>query len=153
MGLDMYLFKKSYIISGEWIKENHRESVTVTKGGKPHKFIKDDRIRYVIEEVGYWRKANQIHNWFVQNVQGGNDDCRNYRVSREKLQELLDLCRIVSSGNNEESAKLLPTASGFFFGGTDYDEWYYQDIKNTIKILEEVLSDVEADDFEYTSSW
>lgn len=153
MGLDMYLFKKSYITSGEWIKENHRESVTVTKGGKPHKLIKEDRIRYVIEEVGYWRKANQIHNWFVQNVQEGNDNCGNYRVSREKLQELLDLCRIVSAGNKEESAKLLPTASGFFFGGTDYDEWYYQDIKDTIKILEEVLSDTEADDFEYTSSW
>ena len=27
------------------------------------------------EEVGYWRKANAIHGWFVRNVQNGKDDC------------------------------------------------------------------------------
>jgi hypothetical protein len=46
---------------------------------------------------------------------------------------------------------LLPSASGFFFGATDYDEWYYNDITNTIKILEDAL--VDGDDFYYTSSW
>jgi hypothetical protein len=42
----------------------------------------------VIEEVMYWRKANQIHKWFVDNVQDGVDDCKEYWVSEEKLQEL-----------------------------------------------------------------
>ncbi len=37
-------------------------------------------------EVGYWRKANQIHNWFVKNVQGGVDDCGYYGVTKEKLE-------------------------------------------------------------------
>ena len=37
--------------------------------------------------------------------------------------------------------ELLPCCSGFFFGGSDYDEYYVSDIVNTIKILEEVLAD------------
>jgi hypothetical protein len=30
----------------------------------------------------------------------------------------------------------LPTAEGFFFGDTDYDEYYIQDLKDTIEIVE-----------------
>ena len=107
---------------------------------------------YIVEEVGYWRKANQIHQWFVDNVQGGVDDCRDAYVERDKLQELLNICKIVSI-DKDKAEQLLPTASGFFFGGTEYDEWYYQDIQSTIEILEEALSDEEADHFEYHSSW
>lgn len=46
-------------------------------------------------EVGYWRKANQIHNWFVNNVQDGVDDCDYYEVSENKLIELLEKCKEV----------------------------------------------------------
>ena len=45
----------------------------------------------VSKVVGYWRKANQIHDWFVRNVQSGEDNCRDYHVSREKLEELKNL--------------------------------------------------------------
>lgn len=152
MGLDMYLYKKNYIWSGEWVNPEAKQEVIVKTGGKVDTKIKPERIKYVVEEVGYWRKANQIHNWFVQNVQNGNDDCGNYYVSREALEGLLNICRIVSV-DKEKAEELLPTQSGFFFGGTEYDEWYYQDIENTIKILEDVLSDETGDDFEYSSSW
>ena len=152
MGLDMYLYKKNYIWQGEWVNPEAKQEVIVKTGGEVDKKIKPERVKYVVEEVGYWRKANHIHNWFVQNVQNGTDDCGNYYVSREKLEELLDICRIVSI-DKEKAEQLLPTASGFFFGGTEYDEWYYQDIEDTIKILEDILSDENGDDFEYHSSW
>jgi hypothetical protein len=53
---------------------------------------------------------------------------------------------------------LLPTRSGFFFGGTEYDEYYMNSIKYTINILEEVLSEVDErgylhGEIYYTSSW
>jgi hypothetical protein len=152
MGLDMYLYKKNYIWGGEWVNPEAKQEVIVKTGGEVDKKIKPERVKYVVEEVGYWRKANQIHNWFVQNVQKGVDDCGNYYVSRENLEELLDICRIVSI-DKEKAEQLLPTSSGFFFGGTGYDEWYYQDIDNTIKILEDILSDENGDEFEYHSSW
>jgi hypothetical protein len=150
MGLDMYLSKKTYVKYWEHKGDDNYE-VKVTKGGNPTK-IDPKKVSYVTEEVGYWRKANQIHDWFVKNVQDGVDDCRNAYVSREKLQELLDICRIVSI-DKDKAEDLLPTASGFFFGGTEYDEWYYEQINDTIQILEEGLSDENADEFEYHSSW
>ncbi len=152
MGLDMYLYKKNYIWSGDWIKPEKRQEVIVKKDGEVDTSIKPERVKYVIEEVGYWRKANQIHQWFVENVQQGEDDCKSYWVSRENLIELLDICKQIKE-DNSKAESLLPTQSGFFFGGTEYDEWYFNDINNTVEILEDILSDESADDFEYQSSW
>ena len=152
MGLDSYLYKKNYVRQGEWVKPEFRTEVEVKTGGETDKNIKPERIRYIVEEVAYWRKANQIHNWFVQNVQNGVDECQNSYVSREKLEELLDVCTKVIA-DNTLAETLLPSASGFFFGGTEYDEWYFQDVKNTIEYLTEILKEEDADEFEYYASW
>ena len=50
---------------------------------------------------------------------------------------------------------MLPTQSGFFFGSTDYDEGYLDDLQNTVKQLEAVLNNPKFNDwsFEYHSSW
>ena len=152
MGLDMYLYKKTYIRQGDFYKPESVNEVIVKTGGEIDKKIDPKKIKYVVEEAGYWRKANQIHRWFVENVQRGTDDCGSYWVSREKLEELLDLCKRVKE-DNSLADELLPSTSGFFFGGTEYDEWYFNDIDSTIKIIEDCLSDESADDFEYSSSW
>lgn len=152
MGLDSYLYKKNYVRQGEWIKPEFRTEVEVKTGGEIDKNIKPERIRYIVEEVAYWRKANQIHNWFVQNVQNGVDECQNSYVSREKLEELLDVCTKVAA-DNTLAETLLPSASGFFFGGTEYDEWYFKDVTNTIEYLTDILADEDADEFEYYASW
>lgn len=152
MGLDMYLYKKNYIKNHEMYKPEHRDEVIVITGGEVNKKIKPKRVTYVVEEIGYWRKANHIHRWFVENVQDGKDDCKDYYVSRKLLESLLEDCRRVKS-DPTLAETLIPTQSGFFFGGTDYDDWYYQHIDDTIEILEEALSDEDADDFEYGASW
>jgi hypothetical protein len=152
MGLDSYLYKKNYVRQGEWVKPEYRTEVEVKTGGEIDKTIKPERIRYIVEEVAYWRKANQIHNWFVQNVQKGIDECQTSFVSREQLEELLDVCNKVIE-DNSLAPTLLPSTSGFFFGGTEYDEWYFQDVTNTIKYLTEILEDENGDEFEYYASW
>ena len=152
MGLDSYLYKKNYVRQGEWVKPEFRTEVEVKTGGEIDKNIKPERIRYIVEEVAYWRKANQIHNWFVQNVQGGIDNCQNSYVSRDNLEELLDVCSKVIA-DNSLAETLLPTGSGFFFGSTEYDEWYYKDVSNTIEYLTEILKEEDADEFEYYASW
>lgn len=73
MGLDMYLHKK-------------KKGVNIDYENESYESWKERR-------VGYWRKANQIHKWFVDNVQDGNDDCGNYVVSKEQL---IDLYKIVT---------------------------------------------------------
>ena len=106
------------------------------------------------EEVGYWRKANQIHKWFVDNVQNGVDNCGEYKVTKEQLIELRDTCnKVLDDGNL--APELLPTRSGFFFGSTGYDEWYFNDIENTKRIIDEIIETKPdyLDDLYYGSSW
>lgn len=150
MGLDMYLEKRTYVRQWEHQKPEEQYNVEVTKGGEPIT-IDPKRITYVIEEVGYWRKANQIHNWFVEYVQDGVDNCGEYYVGSDKLKDLLDLCKQVQA-DNSLAEELLPTTSGFFFGDTAYNEWYFKDIENTIEILEKILDEKGAD-YYYSSSW
>jgi hypothetical protein len=51
---------------------------------------------------------------------------------------------------------VLPTQSGFFFGSTDYDEDYEDDLKQTIEIVDKAMADYDRDAsiyFYYRSSW
>lgn len=120
-------------------------------------------------EICYWRKANQIHRWFVEHVQDNVDDCNSYYVKKKDIEELLSTCRAVVLSCNlidgyvqngytyenkkrkpifEEgkvvenptvAKKLLPTFTGFFFGHYDYDEYYVSDLNYTIDKLEHIL--------------
>jgi hypothetical protein len=103
--------------------------------------------------VAYWRKFNALHGWFVENCQGGEDDCGEYYVSIEKLRQLLDLLKAVLD-NPEKAEESLPVTAGFFFGSYEYDEWYFDYVKETIEILEKELS-IENNNasYYYTSSW
>ena len=113
----------------------------------------DPVISSVSAEVGYWRKANAIHKWFVDNVQNGIDDCGQYSVTREKLEELQTLCK-TALNLRDRGDPLLPTQSGFFFGSTSYDDLYYQDLEQTIGIIDSALKlDERKWDFFYSSSW
>ena len=150
MGLDMYLDKRTYVKQWDHIDEAKQYKVEVTRGGEPTN-IDPKKVKYIIEEAGYWRKANAIHKWFVDNCQDGVDDCRDAYVGFNDLQALLDLCRIVII-DKSKAEQLLPSTSGFFFGNTEYDEWYYNDIQNTIDILEKALEDKDGE-YYYSSSW
>ena len=101
----------------------------------------------------YWRKANQIHNWMVNNVQSGNDDCGLYEVSIDHILELHK--EIVFAMATKDTSNLPPTA-GFFFGSTEVDQWYWEDLADTKKYLEEMqdmFEDNRDTQFFYCSSW
>ena len=147
MGLDMYLNAERYL----WGHDEGDKQISENIGqlvGLPT----DGKVKTITVEAGYWRKANQIHNWFVQNVQDGIDECQEVYVSRDKLKELREICQTVLD-KRDLAAELLPTASGFFFGGTEYDQWYFNDIEETIKIIDAALTMPDQWDFNYRSSW
>ena len=153
MGLDMYLNKRTYVRNWEHTPKAKKHNITITRGGMSREDIELERIKYIVEEVGYWRKANQIHNWFVTNVQKGEDDCREYRVSVEQLRILL--AEVIQVLDNPNKAKeVLPALEGFFFGDYEYNESYLEDLKDTKIILEDIFKK-DNDDAEYTyqSSW
>lgn len=183
----MYFFKKTYVKNWSHNKERQHE-VSVKLNGEKHPTIDPNKVTYIQEEVGYWRKANAIHQWFVDNVQNGVDECQESYVDETKLRELLNICQAIKENcklvkgkvshgytygkdgekihnmqdgmimeNSSFAAELLPTQSGFFFGGTEYDEFYMQDIDNTIKILETELAIEYTPDthpeYYYRASW
>lgn len=151
MGLDMYLNKKTYVKHWDHNGDDNYE-VIVKKAGKVVESINTKQITNIEEEVGYWRKANSIHQWFVDNIQNGVDECQESYVPIKKLQELLDICLYIKK-DNKLADELLPTQSGFFFGSTDYDEWYLQTIDQTIEILEKLNLETTNDEFYYQASW
>ena len=145
MGLDMYLTARQSTFKG-W-----KNAKLYNKLVKEAPFALDFATLEV--QVAYWRKSNQIHGWFVKHVQGGVDNCEEYHVTRDQLQLLLDNCKLVLI-NKEEAPNLLPPQEGFFFGSYEYDEFYWQDIQDTIDQIERVLNEYPEDwDFKYQSSW
>lgn len=169
MGLDMYLSKRKFI-GAQY--EHRKVSGTVDiKIGEKQVPIDFKKLSYVEEEACYWRKANAIHKWFVDNCQEGIDDCREHYVERSDLETLLEKCKavkkiaklkkgkitngqklteegwvdIIEDGkyitNADEIEKILPTEDGCFFGSTAYDEYYMEDIEYTIEKLEEILKE------------
>jgi hypothetical protein len=146
MGLDMFLYAE------EFASENYFKPETYKTLTKEVPFATTGSLMLKVE-VAYWRKVNAVHQWFVDNVQDGEDDCHEYGVPREKLQELLDICKLIEL-DNASASELLPPASGFFFGTYEYDEWYFEGIKQTIEQVERVLKEVPADwNITYQSSW
>lgn len=148
MGLDMYLYAKLY--TSEYTNKEQNK--------KLQKAIPDiysinniDTIKLKFE-CGYWRKANAIHKWFVDNVQNGQDECNAHDVSREDLKELRALCVEILK-DKEKAKELLPTQEGFFFGSTEMDECYFSDLQATIDIIDRCLKLPECWEFEYRSSW
>lgn len=157
----MYLNKKTYI-GGNYDFNGIKGSIKLTKKGfnpetkeviekMPIK-VNLKRVTYIEEELCYWRKSNQIHAWFVDNCQDGVDDCKPYYVDIEQIKELLSLCEAVTK---EKDPSLLPSRGGFFFGSTDADEYYYDDIKRTSRELRKIIREYEEYEFSifYESSW
>lgn len=150
----MYLSKRTYVKNWEHNGPDRQNKITVKTGDKYNASIKTNRISDIIEEVMYWRKANAIHAWFVENVQEGVDDCKEYWVGVDKLKELIDLCsKVVET----KDASLLPPQAGFFFGSQRVDDWYFIDLADTIKTLTEDLehhiNTNAKGDYYYQSSW
>lgn len=148
MGLDMYLTAK------KWFSKYDEEKKVSEEISNLFPDLKGFKLDEVSFEVGYWRKANHIHDWFVKNIQDNNDDCGYYDVSVEQLKELLGLVEAVLDKPNK-AKELLPTSEGFFFGGTNYDESYFEQLENTKEIINKIFGIVNLKEFSltYHSSW
>lgn len=168
MGLDMYLTKKIYVGA-------HYEHRQIT--GKINIFTNGEKIdvdlnkvNEISERVYYWRKCNAIHQFFVDRVQDGEDDCKEYYIDydvllllfqyiREDLEYLDSLEKDYKSEDKSyyifkdldaEALNLIPK-SGFFFGSTEIDSYFYNDLKNTLEELEPLIDSNSK--YYYSSSW
>jgi len=140
MGLDMYLYK---------VREDGRPAEINYAGPD------EEQVTFTLpgDEVAYWRKANQIHDYFVKKVQDGNDDCGEYPVTTDDLKLLYKLCRQALVDRNVE---ILPTCEGFFFGSTEVDAWYWENLIDTVIMLHPLIQPKVYEhgaEYVYSSSW
>lgn len=139
----MFLSKKTSLNNFQQDGQDINPNIVEWKG------IQLKRISSIKEEVGYWRKANAIHRWMVKNVQNGQDDGKPYTMEEPQITKLLQLCEMVMK-NKKFANKLLPTEQGFFWGETEYDDYYYEQIEYTKEVMKAAL--VEKGEYIYESS-
>jgi hypothetical protein len=148
MGLDMYLSARRNLY-----KRGDEEIVSVIKA-EQIKGMGDMEPKAILCSAMYWRKANAIHKWFVDNVQNGDDDCGEYEVYSGQLRELESLCLKVLAERGK-ATELLPPCEGFFYGSKEIDDYYWEYLQETADRIANLLSVEGADqwDFIYSSSW
>jgi hypothetical protein len=158
MGLDMYLRASEYISRYNYTPEYEPVQTPlfaeIVKQFDVVDYLDTDGAAGISIEfpMGYWRKVNAVHNWFVKNIAiDGIDNCQTMYVSREHLEALKDDCQAVLK-NSTLAEELLPTGAGFFFGSTEYDEWYFGGLEQTVEIINRCLKSP-FHDFEYQASW
>lgn len=107
-----------------------------------------------VSEVAYWRKANAIHGWII-NRTNAIDDCTPIQLTKQDLFELLDTCaKVLEVGTSDYAEKFLPPTEGFFFGSGAIDDWYWENVKETIEKLTTIIEQSTEDAlFEYQASW
>ena len=177
MGLDMYLsYRRNLDGIPETIQRAMRKQVYTDRYPYLAESLdKEDKLDTIIdhhierdepyeEELMYWRKANAIHKFFVDNAAHGVDDCQPVQVTLDVLKDLVDRCETILQGDVDDKGalidpttamELLPSQSGFFFGSTEYDDWYIEDLKETVKALKPIVEHAElyTDPIIYEASW
>lgn len=179
MGLDMYLYKRSYVQNWGHTPKEEEHEITVKVGGKIHADIKPERIAYIIEQITHWRKFNALHGWIVENCAAGVDDCSEIYLSTEHIKNLLEILEKVKEiilksektikvfedykGRKYEETSydcsgemdaIFPPRSGFFFGSLEIDNYFLQDVEKSIKVFQDCLKDKSGrSQYFYQASW
>lgn len=100
-----------------------------------------------------WRKANQIRAWFVNQFDKDPNDQLKIKLTPETIDNLIfDMTEVLA--HQQLASNLLPTSVGFFFGSTDYDEYYFETLADTVDYLMHDLEwHTETEDLYYTEWW
>lgn len=150
MGLDMGL-NKITAITGEI-----REALKGVAG------IDVSKLQSITEEYAYWRKADAIHNWMVENVQNGEDNCGTFYVPEDAMENLLTLVNEVLDADPKDqmavAMDVLPSMSVYFSKNNKEEAFafYLEDLAHTKRVFESALEEARSPRpvyFEYWSSW
>lgn len=124
---------------------DYREN-TITSVKEPKEveqiFTEEEKHIYAISDA-YFCKVNFIYQYFRGKMV--DEECI---ISKFELNEFIQVCKDVYShkGDEDYATENLPTTSGFFFGSTAYDDWYWNDVKDCIKQMEKLYKSLDDED-------
>ncbi len=150
MGLDMYLEAKRYVAPCDPRTEPMRRAIGAAIGFMPPKEKPGQdasllEVSGVTVRVGYWRKFDALHRWFVGKVQAGVDDCRPAFVSVDILIELEEQLERASDDPASISGRFTADADVTLEGG---------EVDYTLKVLHHAKQLQEQGwDIYYSASW
>lgn len=106
--------------------------------------FKREREHHFSLYSAYFRKVNFIYEYFRNNLE---DEC--CKATKKEIGDLIDTCKdvLAHKGDKEYAELYLPTTAGFFFGSTEYDKWYWEDVKDCKKQMEKIYKSLKDDDF------
>ena len=116
-----------------WIVEKMQERVHSVQEVK--EFFDDFIDFYYPEEDAYFRKVNFIYKYFQFKLV--DEQCF---IEKEDLLDIIERCEKVLA-DDTQAEELLPTQCGFFFGSTDYDDYYFDNVADCKKQMEHLLED------------
>lgn len=105
-------------------------------------------------EVAYFRKFNALQNYFEENFD--QENCEDTNLTYDIVVDLIDrLERVVKAkevGNTDTAEELFPTTSGFFYGDTSYNEYYFEKVKEALRLFRQIEKEY-FDDEELNSDY
>lgn len=160
MGLDMYLVGCT---RGESDEKNAEIVTSWRKANAVHKWFVDN-VQDGVDDCERHREVTKsdlealadICKEIIENCVLIHGKVKNgYRWDSENNKEIPIWEEGLIVANSEICKELLPTEDGFFFGSTDYDRYYFEDIRRTYSKLKEILKtwDFESKALYYESSW
>ena len=148
MGLDMYLYAEKYIqqvdykkVGGDMVRRPRSEfNEIMLNAGMTHLPTTDFAGASVTKCVGYWRKANAIHGWFVR-LDGREDTCQRINVTIEQLTQLRDDC-LNALANRDQATEPITSTISLNAEGEDVakailNEWENQIMRTGTQVLDD----------------
>jgi hypothetical protein len=106
-----------------------------------------------MEQLWTGRKENHIQR-AIEDITGQTVENCDYLLLTKRHVELLVSRLNGVSGDHGRATELLPTQDGFFFGGTEYSERYFQDIEDELEAFENILEGWDDDaHYAYWAWW
>lgn len=75
------------------------------------------------KELLFFRKVNFLLPFFDY-----TENCEDIEINKQQVEDLVDTCKQVLK-EKSEAKTLLPNTKGFFFGSTDYNKMYFNNVK------------------------
>jgi len=168
MGLDMYFSRRTYVgqfkdtrdSDGNWSKRDvNNMELKFDDADLSHINLKN--VRYIEELFGEFRKFNALHSYVVDNFGGGVDECQVIYLDIDDLIQIHEALSLVkeslSIGDKVIAGQTLPPKEGFFFGSTEIDKWYEEDVKEAVEVFGKIIEEHSIvghnASYSYQASW